>query len=198
MPLSLDHVVLGLREARLYSVGPLLWRIVRTPMERLTYNNHTDIQDKLRNARLWCTAHTTVRMCMCDLSGNAVVNPPLRHGREVTRVNGKGGCRRLLASFSLPFFLSFCISFSPFLKHLACRMPLQEMVANVSLRFRLLAYFERILWLLGVVPIVWFVNGEARGWVCIFLSILVSRISRSRSRLTVAAFAPLVSLALHH
>lgn len=95
VPLSLDHVALGLREARLYSAGPLLRCIVRTAMKRLTYNNHTDIQDELRNARPSYTAHTPVRVYMCDLSGNAAVNPPLRHGREVTRVNEKRGCARL-------------------------------------------------------------------------------------------------------
>ena len=72
-------------------------------MKRLTYNNHTDIQDELRNARLSymythdCRVYVHVRP-----ERYAAVNPPLRHGREVTRVNEKRGCARLLVSLSLP------------------------------------------------------------------------------------------------
>lgn len=76
----------------------LLRRIVRTAMKRLTYNNHTDTQDELRNAPFSCTrAHhaSCPRVYVRDPSGNAAVNPPLRHGREVTRVNEKQGVQLL-------------------------------------------------------------------------------------------------------
>lgn len=123
VPLSLDHVVLGLREARLYSSGPLLRCIVHTAMKRLTYNNHTDIQDELRNAPLSymythdCRVYVHVRP-----ERYAAVNPPLRHGREVTRVNEKRGCARLLVSLSLSLYPE-CTAFS------------QEMVAKAGLTF---------------------------------------------------------------
>lgn len=97
--MSSDHVDPGLRERRVIFCQVLhSRRIVRVAMKRLTYNNHTDIQDEPRNARLSYTciqAHGTgilcVYVCPDPSVGNAAVNPPLRHGREVTRVNEKRG-----------------------------------------------------------------------------------------------------------
>lgn len=129
--LSLDHVALGLREARLYSAGPLLRCIVRTAMKRLTYNNHTDIQDELRDARPSYMLHTAVsRVYMCDLSGNAAVNPPLRHGREVTRVNEWSELQ--LSRLSWPRLSA---------TQNASRV-LQEMVAKAGLTFDCLHIFD--------------------------------------------------------
>ena len=141
--LSLDHVVLGLQEARLYSSGPLLRCIVHIAMKRLTYNNHTDIQDELRNARLSymythdCRVYVHVRP-----ERYAAVNPPLRHGREVTRVNEKRGYARLLVSLSLSLSLSPSLPFS-----LLPRMHrvLARNGSKSRLNVRLLAYLEWIL-----------------------------------------------------
>lgn len=69
----------GLREPRLYSVGPLstLGCIVRTAMKRLTYNNHTDIQDELRNARL--SYMGTHERSLVHVRPRAVTFPSIRH-----------------------------------------------------------------------------------------------------------------------
>ena len=58
---------------------PLPRRIVRTAMKRLTYNNHTDTQDELRNAPFsyTCAHHASGRACTC--ATRAVTRPSIRH-----------------------------------------------------------------------------------------------------------------------
>lgn len=82
-----------------------------------------------------CFALRCVRACMyADTSGNAAVNPPLRHGREVTRVNErKASFEHPLLFFSLssPGFFTAVRSFIP--PRNATRIS-QEMVAKAGFR----------------------------------------------------------------